>query len=228
MTDYSQLKVTELRELLKSRGMATSGTKADIISRLKANDSNAGPTGVVTVEEEKEEPEKEDDLEAAEQSPAQNKEENVVPIDKEAPNVTANSSTNTTEVASTTSATEEPHEDADQLIATKTAEVVEELKKRIERSKRFGEPDQEAIASLKRVEKFGLQGVHRANKILGDPVTQQSNNDRRRHHNNNNRHNGGQRRNNNHRGTNTSGRVEKTLPTETPEKLKKRRERFAS
>lgn len=38
MTDYSSLKVPDLKKLLQERSLPTSGNKADLIARLQEND----------------------------------------------------------------------------------------------------------------------------------------------------------------------------------------------
>jgi hypothetical protein len=38
MTDYTQLKVPDLKKLLQERGLAMSGNKADLIARLQEHD----------------------------------------------------------------------------------------------------------------------------------------------------------------------------------------------
>jgi SAP domain-containing ribonucleoprotein len=42
MADYTQLKVPELKKLLSERGLAVSGNKADLISRLQEADKKPG------------------------------------------------------------------------------------------------------------------------------------------------------------------------------------------
>jgi SAP domain-containing ribonucleoprotein len=45
MTDYSQLKVPDLKKLLSERGLAVSGNKADLISRLQEHDKKPAAAG---------------------------------------------------------------------------------------------------------------------------------------------------------------------------------------
>lgn len=42
-TDYANLKVPELKKLLNERGLAQSGNKADLITRLQENDKEKAP-----------------------------------------------------------------------------------------------------------------------------------------------------------------------------------------
>ena len=42
MTDYSQLKVPDLKKILQERGLVISGNKADLIARLQENDKKSG------------------------------------------------------------------------------------------------------------------------------------------------------------------------------------------
>jgi SAP domain-containing ribonucleoprotein len=42
MADYTQLKVPDLKKLLSERGLAISGNKADLISRLQEHDKEPG------------------------------------------------------------------------------------------------------------------------------------------------------------------------------------------
>ncbi|CCF44697.1 hypothetical protein CH063_03401 [Colletotrichum higginsianum] len=42
-TDYSSLKVPELKKLLQERGLPATGNKLDLVNRLKENDKQAAP-----------------------------------------------------------------------------------------------------------------------------------------------------------------------------------------
>jgi SAP domain-containing ribonucleoprotein len=46
MVDYAKKTVADLTEILKSRNLATSGKKADLIARLQEADKAAEPEGV--------------------------------------------------------------------------------------------------------------------------------------------------------------------------------------
>lgn len=215
MPDYEKLKVTELKDLLKSRGMATSGTKSEIITRLKANDKNAGPAGPVEVEIVPEE-EVIADIEIVDDAPAATIVEKIDEAILEVPAETVEPSKDVSATA-TTPASDEAS------IALKTQQVVDELKKRIKRSEKFGgKPDDESVASLKRIEKFGLQDLDLVNKILGTSSSN-GNNNNRRHGGHNNR-----RQSNNRRTSGSGGRIEKPSSSENSETLRKRMERFAS
>ena len=41
MTDYSQLKVPDLKKLLQERGLVVSGNKADLVARLQEDDKKS-------------------------------------------------------------------------------------------------------------------------------------------------------------------------------------------
>jgi len=50
MTDYSQLKVPELKKLLQERSLPVSGNKAELIARLQEADSKpSGGAGMLQV-----------------------------------------------------------------------------------------------------------------------------------------------------------------------------------
>lgn len=215
MSDYAKLKVAELRELLKGRGLPTTGTKPELTARLVDDDAKKEVV----------------DLDAPEEPSAPVVAEEPTPVAAvPAPAPAAVPEPTKDEV--TQIADSEPAEPApaavpeDEDVATKTAEVIEELKKRIERSKRFGgEPDAEAVASLKRVEKFGLQGVYRANKILNQGLSAGNNGGQNGRRNGNRRSSHGRH----NRPRQNEGRVAKPAgPAESSETLRKRRERFAS
>jgi SAP domain-containing ribonucleoprotein len=44
MTDYTQLKVPELKKILTDRSLPISGNKADLIARLQEDDKKSAPT----------------------------------------------------------------------------------------------------------------------------------------------------------------------------------------
>lgn len=233
MTDYAKLKVAELKELLKARGLHVAGTKPELVARLAQDD--AAKTAPVDVE--KEEPAPVEAEEAVPAKPAAEAPAPEVPAETERnepvveaevtevdpPAEPATTTATTTPAAATTTTTTDTTTTAtteEEDIAAKTAQVVAELKKRIERSKRFngGTPDAEAVASLKRIEKFGLQSFQRADKILAPTL------DSTPH-----RHRGGRRFSNHGGRRSASSRIEKpAVSTESSEILKKRRERFAS
>lgn len=216
MSDYAKLKVAELRELLKGRGLPTAGTKPELTARLVEDDTKKE---VVVLDAHEEPPAP---VVAEEPTPVA-----AAPAPAPAAVLESTEEEEVTQIAD--SALEAPAPAAvpeDDEVATKTAEVIDELKKRIERSKRFGgEPDAEAVASLKRVEKFGLQGVYRANKILNNGLSAGNNGGQNGRRNGNRRASHGKR----NRPHQNEGRVVKAAgPAESSETLRKRRERFAS
>lgn len=204
MSEYSGLKVAELKELLKSRGLSTSGTKPELIARLEENDSQQNTAGN----------EGGDDASAAEKNDAptavttttennnagtDNTAENTTTEEPKSTETTANSAdTKTTEVTATKSddQSEEKGEDGDQWAKL----VIAEYERRLKRSKRFGIADDETEQSLVRVKKFGIEPA-KAKKILTATMTQGKKEGR-------------------------LGGVTKP-PVEEAEKLKRRRERFA-
>lgn len=45
MTDYTQLKVPDLKKILQERGLVISGNKADLIARLQEHDKKSSSGG---------------------------------------------------------------------------------------------------------------------------------------------------------------------------------------
>ena len=62
MSDYENMKVAELKELLKEAGLPVSGKKADLIARLQDGAETSAPAEEESVEESVEEEEFEDDF----------------------------------------------------------------------------------------------------------------------------------------------------------------------
>ena len=62
MSDYENMKVAELKELLKEAGLPVSGKKADLIARLQDGAETSAPAEEESVEESAEEEEFEDDF----------------------------------------------------------------------------------------------------------------------------------------------------------------------
>ncbi|RDL41122.1 Uncharacterized protein BP5553_01101 [Venustampulla echinocandica] len=183
MTDYSQLKVPDLKKILQERGLVISGNKADLVGRLQENDkkSGGGATGEDEIDWD------EDDTTKAPQATTEAAAAAVAAGGKgQVPNPTAvpnqkaaidPSATNDLKVvegesksaeapaasanASTTEAApvpekEEPKPDFTAGIQQTDAE--KEAEKRAARAKRFGVPeDEEAKKLAERAKKFGLE-----------------------------------------------------------------------
>ncbi|KAA8897391.1 hypothetical protein TRICI_006735 [Trichomonascus ciferrii] len=199
MSEYSGLKVAELKELLKSRGLSTSGTKPELIARLEENDNqqktaaNEGDHDASAAEK-KGEPVTESNNGAVDQTTEKPSTEEV----KNADTTTKPADTKTTE-DTTTNADNQPEEkgeEGDQWAKL----VIAEYERRLKRSKRFGIADEDTEQSLARVKKFGIEPA-KAKKILTATMTQGKKEGR-------------------------LGGVTKP-PVEEAEKLKRRRERFA-
>ena len=62
MSDYENMKVAELKELLKEAGLPVSGKKADLIARLQDGAETSAPAEEESVEDSAEEEEFEDDF----------------------------------------------------------------------------------------------------------------------------------------------------------------------
>ncbi|ODV89495.1 hypothetical protein CANCADRAFT_4111 [Tortispora caseinolytica NRRL Y-17796] len=128
MTEYSSLKVTELKDLLKERGLSVNGNKQELVSRLEEADDalKDGPA-------EASEPQADTDAKVEETATKEAKPEE----------------------SGEASEAKEPVKELTKEEKEKMA--IEELEKQIARSKRFGTDDwKEAEKQIARIKKFGL------------------------------------------------------------------------
>jgi SAP domain-containing ribonucleoprotein len=152
MADYSQLKVNELKEILKERGLPLSGTKKEIIARLETDDSSKAETeGDKTVE-------------SSNGAAAIGNSEKTVDQPNEVTEQESTESTGKAEACGTDVAEDvaarAPNNGASEANnEDKTAEVIADLEKKIARAKRFGNEDTESERRLARIKKFGLSSV---------------------------------------------------------------------
>lgn len=235
MAEYAKLKLVELRALLKSKGLPVTGTKSELVARLTEADA-AAPAEEAAVEAQDEtdakaedKPEEKAPEPAAEPAPAT--EPAAAPVEAATETAPAAGETPAEAVATETKSQEENNPPPAEELSTeaKTALVVAELKKRIERSERFGGTgDPDTVASLKRIEKFGLQDDHNVNRIIavGGEIRDRPFN--KKHGGSGNRRNGGRNNHGRNRRPSSGARVEKSTPKESSEVLQKRRERFAA
>ncbi|KAK5995903.1 hypothetical protein PT974_04321 [Cladobotryum mycophilum] len=169
MSDYSTLKVPELKKLLAEKKLPQTGNKADLIARLQEDDKkNASPSAAGEEDKEEDKPAetKEDEItysddelaskpKAAETSPEK-------PADEAAPEESAEAAEKPAEEASS----EKPEEakDADEpeagpsfALGLSSTAAEDEIKKRADRAKRFGlEVDDETQKLTDRAKRFGI------------------------------------------------------------------------
>ncbi|CAN6674951.1 protein Tho1p [Trichomonascus vanleenenianus] len=153
MAEYTSLKVAELKEILKQRGLALSGTKAELVERLKQADAEA-----------------EKETEAEEQLPEETVQPDTSAVETE--NQPEEKQQESAE-APVTEQKAEPAEDNEEasgegaVTEEEKQRVIDELNKRIARGRRFGDEDsiKETEGMLNRVTKFGLERSQ-VNKIL--------------------------------------------------------------
>lgn len=146
-TDYNSLKVVELKDLLKARGLGVSGTKPELVARLEQNDAEkAEPITTAPVD---------DSTWVAVESTTTTT----------AP-AKASSETNGEKTAKPDEPSEDDIKEDNQQIDSETQQVIAELEKRIKRAQRFGTSDDETVAQLKRVKRFGITDRRDINKIL--------------------------------------------------------------
>lgn len=199
MSEYSGLKVAELKELLKSRSLGTSGTKPELIARLEENDNQqntaANEGGDASATEKKDE--------SASAATAEQSNGATGETTAEEPKA-AEASANPADTKTTGDAAEksdnQPAEQKGEEGDNWAQLVIAEYEKRLKRSKRFGIADEETEQSLARVKKFGIEPA-KAKKILTATMTHGKKEGR-------------------------MGGVTKP-PIDDAEKLKRRRERFA-
>ncbi|OHE91796.1 SAP domain-containing protein [Colletotrichum orchidophilum] len=168
-TDYSSLKVPELKKLLQERSLPATGNKLDLVNRLKENDKESAPATAeedeIDYSDDEPAPTKAaaDNTPAAEESkpaPAPAAAEPAAPATEAAPEVAPEAETTGEEEKKTEEAAETaeavPKEDfALNLDATDAAA---EAKKRADRAKRFGiDEDEEAKKKADRAKKFGVE-----------------------------------------------------------------------
>lgn len=172
MADYSQLKVNELKEILKERNLPLSGTKKEIISRLEAddaakgdNDAKGDASGEFKTEDK-----------SGDKAEDQTEGNGTKTTESNAPDTAAAAAAEATgdpsselvvpkEPAPVTAAPADKAESSNgetpaaQSTEDKTAEVIAALEKKLERAKRFGNEDPDTEKRLARIKKFGLASL---------------------------------------------------------------------
>lgn len=145
---YKEYKVSELKELLKKRGLSTSGTKTELIARLENNDVASDGEGIETGPEKVESPKNEETENPAENNPA------IVPTEP-------SSKASEAGAEAVSNITQEPEEPVtDESI---TSKALAELETRISRKKKFNEPTEDLEIQMKRIKRFGAMAVRDAN-----------------------------------------------------------------
>lgn len=216
MASYSSLKVAELREELKRRGISAPGTKSEMIEKLKADDAKkAEESAKAEVVEQPAEPVVPVPAPVAEATqpsePVADVPEAKQPEGLEAA-ITAASEGATTapETSSTEPIPTEPTEASAastedysaKLDALKT-KVLGELERRLERNQKFGgdaDKEKDIQTQITRIKKFGLNSISQGEAILGVKPKQKPNGGRQ---------NDGRRNSNSNRGRSNNNRVNK-------------------
>ncbi|WQF89758.1 hypothetical protein CDEST_14772 [Colletotrichum destructivum] len=178
-TDYSSLKVPELKKLLQERGLPATGNKLDLVNRLKENDKQAAPA---TAEE--------DEIDYSDDEPAATKPAaatEAVPVVEDSAPASASATAEPTTAAAADDVAEpagaaldaapdaettgeegkkpeEAAETADEApkenfaLNLNATDAAAEAKKRADRAKRFGiDEDEEAKKKAERAKKFGVE-----------------------------------------------------------------------
>lgn len=160
---YSQFKVSELKDVLRKRGLPFNGTKSELIARLQEDDadknddtvaSNDTPVDPTEVTESKEETKAEE--------PAETNTETVEP---ETETVTVTETVETDgdsgdkDVTISEETVEEKVEEPVLSDEEQLARFIADIETQIARSKRFGGDVSELEARIKRVNKFGIAAV---------------------------------------------------------------------
>jgi len=174
--DYNKFKVTELKEMLSSRGLPTSGNKSDLVARLNEADSKQGAKDAKAVDlgDDLLPPEDEIDWDANDTQKrlasttaaalivsSSNLSQPKAPIPaapaitsaaKPAPAPAAAATTKPTEPAKPSETTAKPAPSTDD--AADAAAI--ELEKRKKRAERFGIPLNDSAKALERAHRFGV------------------------------------------------------------------------
>lgn len=169
--DYSKLKKDQLEELCKQRSLATTGKKADLISRLEESDAEAKTEATAPAPEAAEPaeaiPSAAAPAEAVETS--QSAAESAVPATTEEPTTSALSAT--TEPPSTAPDTAGPAEAApakDYSAHLPSTTLTDELERRKARAARFGLGGGEEIEKeAARAKRFGVEAAGESNAVAG-------------------------------------------------------------
>ena len=165
-TDYSKLKVTELKELLNSRSLPVSGKKEELVARLTESDAANPASSANDLLGDLAPPEEEYDWDtpttaakpaaaapvtaaaAAPAKPAPSTSTTTTPSAKPVPAPKATVTQPDTKPESTTPATTTTDADTEAALAV-------ELEKRKKRAERFGIPLAESVKALERARRFG-------------------------------------------------------------------------
>jgi SAP domain-containing ribonucleoprotein len=163
--DYNKLKVTELKEMLSTRGLPTSGNKPDLVTRLSEADTKQdGPqTKAVDFGDDLLPPEDEIDWDAGDtqkrlpdESASTLTDSAAKPTEAKpaAPAATspAPASKTSTEAPNPSETTNEPAPSADDAAAAAALE----FEKRKKRAERFGIPLNDNAKALERAQRFGV------------------------------------------------------------------------
>ncbi|KAF0315878.1 sap domain-containing protein [Colletotrichum asianum] len=172
-TDYSSLKVPELKKLLQERSLPATGNKLDLVNRLKENDKASASAPAA----EEDEIDYSDDEPAApakaaeaskpaeEAAPAAEPAPAPAPAAEPAAPATTEAAPEAGPAAAETTTEEKPEEAAapkeNFALNLGATDASEEARKRAERAKRFGiveEDDDDAKKKAERAKRFGADG----------------------------------------------------------------------
>ncbi|KAL7942939.1 hypothetical protein V8C42DRAFT_330837 [Trichoderma barbatum] len=168
MADYSSLKVPELKKLLAEKKLSQTGNKADLIARLQEDDKKNATASAPKADKPAET--KEDEISYSDDEPAtaskSEKEQAAKPADKPAkePAAAAAAPADKDEAEPAEESGDKPAAEPEAkepapsfAIGLSSTTADEELKKRVERAKRFGtELDDQTKRLAERAKRFGV------------------------------------------------------------------------
>jgi len=182
MTDYTSLKVPELKKLLQEKSLSATGNKADLIARLKEyDDAQGGAKPAGGAEDEIDWDDDEPSKPAAPAEPAAAPEAASAPIASEDsnPDAEAGQAVETTNAETANAELSEEQPATAEAAAPKTdfsaglaaSSVDEEARKRADRAKRFGitpvEQTAEEKAKAERASRFGIEQTEQSSIVKG-------------------------------------------------------------
>ncbi|KAL7930629.1 hypothetical protein V8C35DRAFT_156805 [Trichoderma chlorosporum] len=162
MADYTSLKVPELKKLLAEKKLSQTGNKADLIARLQEDDKKTATASAPEADKPAET--KEDEINYSDDEPSSKPEKDQAAKPAEKPTQESAAAADKDEAEPAQDAGDEPAGEAEAkepapsfAIGLSSTTADEELKKRVERAKRFGtELDDETKRLAERAKRFGV------------------------------------------------------------------------